>query len=121
MAPVTILDLRDAATRTKRSVRCNKIIMSSIAEQRRQRQTYYVNCANCGAAEIDDIKLKIICDDGCGLVKYCSDKCSEEHREEHEEECKTRRTLLHDRKLFTQPDETHRGELMPDLLLADAD
>ena len=43
-------------------------------------------CANCGAAEVDDIKLEEC--DGCDLVKYCSDKCREEHREKHGEECK---------------------------------
>jgi tetratricopeptide (TPR) repeat protein len=67
-----------------------------------------VCCANCGAAEIDDIKLEECTD--CDLVKYCGDKCQENHREEHEEECKNRKTVLHDRKLFTQPDETHLGE-----------
>src|SRR6056300_941688 len=66
-------------------------------------------CANCGAAEIDDIKLLEECDD-CDLIKYCSDKCREDHREQHDEECKNRKALLHDRKLFTQPDETHEGE-----------
>ena len=65
-------------------------------------------CANCGIAEVDDINLED-CDD-CDLVKYCSDKCREDHREQHEEECKERKALLHDRKLFTQPDETHLGE-----------
>ena len=63
-----------------------------------------VCCANCGAAEIDDIKLEEC--DGCDLVKYCSDKCCEEHREQHEESCKRRAKELHDRKLFTQPDRT---------------
>src|SRR6056300_1636229 len=53
-------------------------------------------CANCGAAEVDNIKLEEC--DGCDLVKYCSEKCKEEHREEHY------------RKLFTQPDEIHLGE-----------
>jgi tetratricopeptide (TPR) repeat protein len=48
--------------------------------------------------------------DGCDLVKYCGDKCREVHREEHEEECKKRAKKLHDRKLFSQPDETHLGE-----------
>ena len=67
-----------------------------------------VCCANCGAAEIDDIKLEDC--DGCDLLKYCSEKCREEHREQHEEECKNRRVLLHDRKLFTQPNGTHLGE-----------
>ena len=67
-----------------------------------------VCCANCGMPEVDDIKLEE-CPD-CDLVKYCSDKCREEHREQHHEECKNRKALLHDRKLFTQPDETHLGE-----------
>ena len=67
-----------------------------------------VCCANCGIAEVDDIKLEEC--DGCDLVKYCSDKCREEHRGEHNEECKKRAKALHDRKLFTQPDETHLGE-----------
>ena len=68
-----------------------------------------VCCANCGAAEVDDIKLEDC--GGCDLVKYCRDKkCREEHREVHEEECKRRQADLHDRKLFTQPDKTHLGE-----------
>ena len=67
-----------------------------------------VCCANCGAAEVDDIKLEE-CDD-CDLVKYCSDGCRELHRELHEEECTRRAKVLHDRELFTQPDETHLGE-----------
>ena len=40
-------------------------------------------CANCGVAEIDDIKLEEC--DGCDLVKYCSNKCKEEHQEQHEQ------------------------------------
>lgn len=47
-----------------------------------------VCCANCGVAEVDDIKLKDC--DGRDLVKYCSDKCTENHREQHDEECKRR-------------------------------
>jgi hypothetical protein len=62
-------------------------------------------CANCGIAQVDDIKLEEC--DGCDLVKYCSDKCSEEHQEQHEEECKKRKAELHDRKLFTQPENLH--------------
>jgi len=65
-------------------------------------------CANCGIAGVDDIKLEEC--DGCDLVKYCADKCREDHREQHEEECKNRKAVLHDRKLFTQPDGTHEGE-----------
>ena len=65
-------------------------------------------CANCGIAEVDDIKLKDC--DGCDLVKYCGDKCREEHREQHEEDCKTRAQELHDDDLFTQPYGSHLGE-----------
>jgi hypothetical protein len=65
-------------------------------------------CANCGVAEVDDIKLEDC--DGCDLVKYCSDGCQEGHREKHSEECKRRATVLHDKKLFSQPDGTHHGE-----------
>jgi len=65
-------------------------------------------CANCGIAEIDEIKLEE-CND-CDLVKYCSEKCREEHSEQHHEECKKRADELHDKHLFTQPDGIHRGE-----------
>ena len=66
-------------------------------------------CANCGIAEVDDIQLEDC--DGCDLVKYCSDNnCKEEHREQHEDECQKRAQILHDRKLFTQPDGSHLGE-----------
>ncbi len=65
-------------------------------------------CANCGVAEVDDIQLEDC--DGCDIVKYCSDKCTENHREQHNEECKTRAVILHDDKLFAQPDISHRGE-----------
>ncbi len=65
-------------------------------------------CANCGIAEVGEIKLKDC--DGCDLVKYCSDKCTEDHREQHEEECKKREAELHDKDLFTQPDGSDRGE-----------
>jgi tetratricopeptide (TPR) repeat protein len=65
-------------------------------------------CASCGIAAIDDIILKF-CDD-CDLVKYCSDECQENHREQHDNECKTRKTELHGKKLFTQPDISHPGE-----------
>jgi len=65
-------------------------------------------CANCGIVEIDDIKLEECTD--CDLVRYCGDKCLEEHREQHEEECNKRKKELCDKRLFTQPDETHLGE-----------
>jgi hypothetical protein len=54
-------------------------------------------CANCGIAEVDNIKLKILCEGGCDLVKYCGDKCREEHREQHHEECKKRANELHEK------------------------
>jgi len=57
---------------------------------------------------VDEIKLEEC--DGCDLVKYCSDKCREEHREQHHEDCKRRAKQLHDKRLFTQPNGTHRGE-----------
>ena len=62
-----------------------------------------VCCANCGIAEVDEIKLLEDCTD-CDLVKYCSDKCRQDHREEHDEECKKRQSELYDKKIFTQPD-----------------
>ena len=65
-------------------------------------------CANCGIAGVDDIKLKKC--DNCESVRYCSDTCREEHREQHGGECKKRVKELHDKLLFTQPEETHLGE-----------
>ncbi len=66
-------------------------------------------CASCGTAAVDDVKLKD-CDGGCDLVKYCSDGCQNNHREQHVEECNKRLGELRDDDLFTQPDESHRGE-----------
>ncbi len=65
-------------------------------------------CASCGIAAVDDITLKF-CDD-CDLVKYCSDECQENHRPQHKQECKERKTELHGKKLFSQPDISHLGE-----------
>ena len=65
-------------------------------------------CANCGVAEVDDIKLEDC--EGCDLVKYCGGKCMENHREQHEEECKKRGLELHDKELFSQPLGSHYGE-----------
>ena len=78
--------------------------MSSKAEEEADENV----CANCGITGVDEIKLKE-CQD-CDLVKYCSEKCREEHREQHTEDCKKRANILHDRRLFTQPEGTHRGE-----------
>ena len=50
-------------------------------------------CASCGVAEIDNVTLKFY-DDGCDLVKYCSDGCQENHREQHKEECMKRKAAL---------------------------
>ncbi len=65
-------------------------------------------CANCGIAEVDDIKLKK-CDD-CDLVKYCSVKCQREHRPKHKRACKKRAAELRDELLFKQPESTHLGD-----------
>ena len=80
------------------------IMMSIKAEEEANKDV----CANCGITEIDEIKLQE-CND-CDLVKYCSEKCREEHREQHHEDCKRRADELHDTRLFTQPDGSHRGE-----------
>jgi Zn-finger nucleic acid-binding protein len=80
--------------------------MSSAAEE--VVESGDVCCANCGVAEVDDIKFKDC--DGCDLVKYCGDGCQENHREQHSEECKKRVAELHDRKLFRQPERSHLGE-----------
>jgi len=66
-------------------------------------------CASCGITAVDDVTLKD-CNDGCDLVKYCSNKCQVNHREQHDEECKIRKAELHDKELFTQPDISHLGE-----------
>ena len=65
-------------------------------------------CASCGAAEIDDLKLKEC--DGCDLVKYCSDECRELHRPDHAEKCRKRAAKLRDELLFKQPESTHMGD-----------
>ena len=67
-----------------------------------------VCCANCGIAQVDDIRLEE-CGD-CQSVSYCSDICQENHREQHEEECKKRKAELHDKELFEQPDDTDDGD-----------
>ena len=66
-------------------------------------------CACCGVAAIDDVKLKD-CDDGCNLVKYCSNECQELHRPENAGECKKRLAEIRDKDLFEQPDESYLGE-----------
>jgi tetratricopeptide (TPR) repeat protein len=57
------------------------------------------------AAGVDEVKLEE------GTACQCSvDRCREEHHELHSEECRKRKAELHDKKLFTQPNETHLGE-----------
>ena len=80
------------------------IMMSIKAEEEADKDV----CANCGIAEVDEIKLQE-CHD-CDLVKYCSEKCRGEHRQQHHEDCKKRADELHDKRLFTQPEGTHLGE-----------
>ena len=80
--------------------------MSSAAESESTDAMMF--CANCGTAEIDDIKLKK-CDD-CDLVKYCSDICQEDHRSQHKDECKKRAAELWDEILFTQPESSYLGD-----------
>ena len=65
-------------------------------------------CAWCGIAEVDNVKFEDC--DGCDIVKYCSDNCREEHWHWHSPECRKRSAELHDKELFTQPDDTHQGE-----------
>ena len=65
-------------------------------------------CASCGAAEIDDVKLKDC--DKCDLVRYCSDDCQREHKSQHAEECKIRAVELRDELLFKQPEGNHLGD-----------
>jgi TPR repeat protein len=64
-------------------------------------------CANCGKAEVDDVKLKKC---ACDLVKYCSVECQKNHRQQHKKTCKKRMAEMKDDRLFSQPDESHLGE-----------
>jgi hypothetical protein len=61
-------------------------------------------CDNCGIAEGDEIKVleeRTV----CHSARYCGDKSRIT-----QEECRKRKDEIHDKKLFTQPDETHLGE-----------
>jgi hypothetical protein len=64
-------------------------------------------CANCGKAEVDDVKLKKC---ACKLVRYCSIDCQKNHRPQHKKACKQRMTEIRDDFLFRQPDESNWGE-----------
>ena len=82
-----------------------------------EKEAEIVCCANCGIAQVDDIKLEEC--DGCQSVSYCSNMCQENHREQHKEECKRIAAELHDQNLFEQPEESHLGECpISDLLLS---
>ncbi len=61
-------------------------IMSSEAADEAEEVQSDVCCANCGVAEIDNIKLKEC--DGCDLVKYCGDNCRVVHREQQRKSAK---------------------------------
>src|SRR6056300_47035 len=65
-------------------------------------------CANCGRAEVDDVKLKICT--ACKLVKYCSVECQKNHRPKHKKACKKRAAEIRYDLLFTQPDGSYLGE-----------
>ncbi len=65
-------------------------------------------CANCGKAEVDDVKLKMCT--ACKLVKYCSVECQKSHWPKHKRECKKKAAEIKDDKLFTQPDGSCFGE-----------
>mmetsp|Transcript_23824 Transcript_23824/g.38802 ORF Transcript_23824/g.38802 Transcript_23824/m.38802 type:complete len:190 (+) Transcript_23824:172-741(+) len=67
-----------------------------------------LSCASCGAAEVDDIKLKEC--NGCHLVKYCSDECQRDHKPQHKRACKKRAAEIHDEILFKQPESSHYGD-----------
>jgi len=67
-----------------------------------------LSCASCGAAEVDDIKLKEC--NGCHLVKYCSDECQRDHKPQHKRACKKRAAEIHDEILFKQPESNHLGD-----------
>ena len=73
-----------------------------------EKEAEEVYCANCGVAQVDDIKLEEC--GGCQSVRYCSEWCRVVHRQQHEEECKQRKAELHEKELFEQPEETCYGE-----------
>ena len=69
---------------------------------------HHTNCANCGVAKTDGIKLTPchICD----LVSYCSEECKNNHQEAHDAECKVRNLEMFDKILFRQPEGSHLGD-----------
>ncbi len=64
-------------------------------------------CANCGTAALDNVKLKKC---ACLLVRYCSTDCQKNHRSHHKKTCKKRLAEIRDKKLFTMPESSHKGD-----------
>src|SRR6056300_1509378 len=65
-------------------------------------------CANCGRAEVDEVKLKFCT--ACKLVKYCSVECQKNHRPQHKKACKKKAAELREDNLFTPPEGSYLGE-----------
>ncbi len=82
-------------------------MMSSSAAAAEAEAKADICCANCGAAEVDDKKLKKC---ACNLVRYCNVDCQKEHRPKHKRACRNRLSQIREVQLFTQPDSTHLGE-----------
>ena len=72
-----------------------------------------VCCANCGIAEIDDIKLEEC--DGCDLVKYCSNSNVRKITGSSMRESANKRKALYDKELFKQPNGSHLARRVSDL------
>jgi hypothetical protein len=68
-------------------------MMMSVEEEEAETEEHV--CANCGIAEVDEIKLEDCGCGGCDIVKYCGEWCRVVHREQHDEECKKRQADLH--------------------------
>ena len=80
----------------------------SAAAEKDDRIKVVQQCASCGIAGIDDVKLKDC--SACHLVKYCSVKCQKDHRPRHKKECKKRAAELMDEILLKQPEGNHLGD-----------
>ncbi len=79
--------------------------MSSTGEQAEDDDAV---CANCGRAEVDDVKLRKCT--ACNLVKYCGVECQKNHRSQHKRACKKRAAEIREVLLFTQNEVSHLGE-----------
>lgn len=60
-------------------------------------------CANCGARESDDTKLKIC--NACKMARYCCRGCQVSHWPRHRVACKKRAAELFEKELFKDPPE----------------